>query len=373
MGIRSYICIKSQLQNNFWDGISNNKRAHSHLLTLKNIAYEIIHEGIPLDNFESDYMREPYFSWNPPICNTLMAICEGDIDDQYELDENNMTTQLDNDDDSFDEANSQAGGVTNTPVEEVLQVDGDSHNVNITEHIRGNNPCFVATNYNYKGSAGVDPEVPKVVSPMNILILDQFTNNYQIFAQKLVNTEVDLVIRALLLKNNKVIYNYSFNIFNTDNVHNATIAVANEMCNLYLAIAIKGDTLICSLGAGHNGVRVSITRNFHISNLIATLNKIKDKTGLYTIVTALNCDWLEYVGGNTINKNFVIVPNKKTIIPTIDTHLNKLWCSEWSGLKGHSQTKYWFTMPDPFLAAKLMNMSRENLGKCIKKNSGHGW
>ena len=24
-------------------------------------------------------------------------------------------------------------------------------------------------------------------------------------------------------------------------------------------------------------------------------------------------------------------------------------------------------MPDPFLAAKLLNMSRENLGKCIKK------
>ena len=72
------------------------------------------------------------------------------------------------------------------------------------------------------------------------------------------------------------------------------------MCNRYLAIAIKGDTPICSIGAGHNGVRVSITRNVHIANLIATLNKIKEKTGLYTIVTALNCDWLVYAGGNTI-------------------------------------------------------------------------
>ena len=30
-------------------------------------------------------------------------------------------------------------------------------------------------------------------------------------------------------------------------------------------------------------------------------------------------------------------------------------------------------MPDPCLASKLMNMSRENLGKCIKLFSGHGW
>ena len=307
-------------------------------------------------------MREPSFSWNPPICNTLTAVCEGDIDDQYKIDENNMTTQFDIDDDSFDEATSQAGGITKTPVKEILQAEGDSHNVDITDHTRGTNPHFVATHYNYKGSAGVDPKIPKVVSPINKLILDQFTNNYQIFAQKLVDTDVGLVIRALLLKNNKAIYNYSFKIYNSDNVQNAMIAVANEMCNLYLAIAIKGDTLICSLGAGHNGVCISITRNVHISNLIATLHKIKDKTGLYTIVMALNCDWLEYVGGNTTNKNFVVVPNKKTI----NAHLNNLWCREWSGLKGHNKTKYWFTMPDPFLAAKLMNMSRENLGKCIQ-------
>ena len=187
----------------------------------------------------------------------------------------------------------------------------------------------------------------------------------------MVDTNIGLVIRALLFK--KKNYKYSFKILNTENVHNATIVVANKMCNLYLAIATKGDTLICSLGAGHNGVHVSITRNVHIANLIAALNKIKDKTGLYTIVTALNCDWLEYAGGNTTYKNLIIVPNKKTIIPTIEAHLKNIWCSEWSGLKCHSQTKYWLTMPDPYLAAKLMNMSRDNLGKCIKKNSGHGW
>ena len=50
------------------------------------------------------------------------------------------------------------------------------------------------------GSARVVPEVPKVVYPITKLTLDQFTNNYQIFAQKLVDTDIGLVIRALLLK-----------------------------------------------------------------------------------------------------------------------------------------------------------------------------
>ena len=62
VGIRSYIRIKNQFQNNFWDGIPNNKRANSHLATLKSITYNIIHEGIPLDNFESNFLKEPSFS-----------------------------------------------------------------------------------------------------------------------------------------------------------------------------------------------------------------------------------------------------------------------------------------------------------------------
>ena len=125
VGIISYIRIKDKFQNNFWDGISNNKRAHSHLLTLKIITHDIIHEGNPLNNFESYYMREPSFSWNPPICNTLMAVCKGDIDNQYNFDKNDIVTQHDS---------SDAGDVTMNPVEEVLQADGDSHNVDITDH-----------------------------------------------------------------------------------------------------------------------------------------------------------------------------------------------------------------------------------------------
>ena len=101
----------------------------------------------------------------------------------------------------------------------------------------------------------------------------------------------------------------------------------------------------------------------HISRFIATLNKIKDATGLYIIVEASNYDWLEYASGNTTYENIFGVPNKITINPTINSHLNDIWHNEWSKLKGHGQTKYWFTMPDPYLASKLMNLSREYLGK----------
>ena len=145
------------------------------------------------------------------------------------------------------------------------------------------------------------------------------------------------------------------------------------MCDLFLGRALKCDTLVCALGAGHNSVHTSITRNLHTANFISTLNRIKDVTGLYIIVTASNYDWLEYAGGNTIHKNFFVVPNKKTINLTINSHLEGIWCDEWSGLKGHNQTKYWLTKPDPFLASKLMNLSREYLGKCIQFFTGHGW
>ena len=102
-------------------------------------------------------------------------------------------------------------------------------------------------------------------------------------------------------------------IIGTDNVQNATIAAANKVYNQYLVCAPKGETLIYSLGAGHNCAHVSITRNMHFANFIATLNKVKDKTGLYIIVTALNCDWLEYAGGNTAYENLIVVPKKITL------------------------------------------------------------
>ena len=71
--------------------------------------------------------------------------------------------------------------------------------------------------------------------------------------------ETDLVIRAILLKNNEVIFNFSFKIQGTDNVHDATIAAANKVCNLFLGFALKGDTIVCSLGAGYNSAHTYIT------------------------------------------------------------------------------------------------------------------
>ena len=163
--------------------------------------------------------------------------------------------------------------------------------------------------------------VPTGISKITKLTQDMFENNYKLFIQKLADVESDLVIRAILLKNNKSIYNYSFKIQGTDTVQNTTIAAANKVCNLYLGHACKGDTLVCSLGAGHNGVHASITRNMHISNLIMTFNIIKDVTGLYIIVTASNYDWLEYAGANTTYENLYVVPNKKNINPTINSYL----------------------------------------------------
>ena len=107
VGIKSYIRIKNLFQNNFWDGIPNNKRVHSHLATLKQITHKIIHEGIPLDDFESNYLREPSFSWNPPIHNTLTAVGKNDTDDQHD----------------FDDSLEDAGSVTMNPVDESIQVD----------------------------------------------------------------------------------------------------------------------------------------------------------------------------------------------------------------------------------------------------------
>ena len=243
---------------------------------------------------------------------TLTAVCEDDIDGEYFKDKHVTLTQNDDDDDNLDKVNSQVVVVTNIPDGEVPQAvvgsngvdkhikhDMYRHDENIRSNDLGSNPRFMGIHHDNNGSVGAVPEFPNIVSPINELILKQFTNNYYLFAKKQTDNEVGLVIRALLLNNNEVIYNYSFNIINIDIAHNAMIAIANVMCNLYLAIATKGDTLTCSLGAGHNGVRASITRNVHISNFIATLNKIKVKTSLY--------------GGNTINENLVVAPNKKTL------------------------------------------------------------
>ena len=215
--------------------------------------------------------------------------------------------------------------------------------------------------------------VPTEISKLTELTLDQFKNKFRLFAQKLVNVDSELVIRVILLKNNVVFYYYTFKIFGTDNVHDAIIVSTCKVCALFLDHATKGDTLLCSLGAGHKSVCTYIIRNVHVHNLISTLHSIKDKTGLYIIIEGSKYDWLEYASGDTIHEDLFVTPNKKVINPTINSYLENQWFKNWENIKGHNQTKYWFSLPDPYLTSKLLNMSRENLGKYIKFFTGHGW
>ena len=87
VAIKTYIRIKDQFQNYFWDGVPLDSRANSHLRKIKSITTEIKHEGQPLADFISDYIKDPYFNWNPPARNALVAMCSNDIDDQYKIDD----------------------------------------------------------------------------------------------------------------------------------------------------------------------------------------------------------------------------------------------------------------------------------------------
>ena len=79
VGIKTYIRCKEQFQNNQWDGIADNRSANSHLKTIKAKCSQIFHEGTPLDEFVSNFMKELHYSWNPPIRPTLTAVGIYDI------------------------------------------------------------------------------------------------------------------------------------------------------------------------------------------------------------------------------------------------------------------------------------------------------
>ena len=113
VGIKTYIRCKKLFQNNHWDGIADNRTANSHLKTLKSKSNQISHEGTPLDEFESNFMREPHYSWNPPIRHTLTA-----VDD--------ITDTTNDNDESFEAADSEAGGLTTNQRTEFCPVHGDS-------------------------------------------------------------------------------------------------------------------------------------------------------------------------------------------------------------------------------------------------------
>ena len=60
------------------------------------------------------------------------------------------------------------------------------------------------------------------------------------------------------MKNNTIFFNHTYKIIGTSNVSIATIASADQVCNHYLVHADKGDSFICALGDGHNGVQYYI-------------------------------------------------------------------------------------------------------------------
>ena len=89
------------------------------------------------------------------------------------------------------------------------------------------------------------------------------------------------------MKNNEIIFNYTYKINGTNNVAIATIVSADQVYNYYLLHAMKGDSFLCSSEDGHHGVFGSIIRNAHLANFIKTYQEL------------------------------FIAPDKKTIIPTI--------------------------------------------------------
>ena len=214
---------------------------------------------------------------------------------------------------------------------------------------------------------------PKGLAKITELTLELFVNNYNLYAQKINHPEEGLFIRVILMKNNIIFFNNTYKISGTSNVAIATIASADQVCNQYLVHADKGDSFICALGDGHHGVRNYIIRNEHLANFIITLNAIKVKIGLYTIVAGLKSDWLQYASHNTTYQELSLAPDKKSIIPTIESFLNDKWYKSWDDLAGHAQTKYWLPRPDSYLAIKLLQMSRKHLGFNFQFFSGHGW
>ena len=184
MGIKSYIWFKNLFQNNFWDGIPNNRMMHSHLKTLKHNSNQIIHEGTPLDNFVNNFLREPSFTWNPPIWSTLTSVGKNDIDDQFKFDDYDNMTQND-EDNSFREADPDVGSVARNHVDEIISVNGGSPGHGNAESNRSYNLTALPEDEIIQG--GVIPQsrmIPTGVSKITELTIDLFKNNDKLCCSK---------------------------------------------------------------------------------------------------------------------------------------------------------------------------------------------
>ena len=333
-------------------------------------------------------MMDPHYCWNPPIRTTLTAVGLNDTDDyQINIDDND---NYDDDQDNPILTGIDAESRSTSNRMEVRPLRGDPFSpVSSCEVLATNNTTLpgvvvcqgnVAPQHlNLPGAevcqGNVVPQhlIPSRISKSTQLTLDQFDNNYRLFAQKLKNDDSNLIIRVILLKNNLMFLNYTINILGSSNVLEAILASTHKMCSTLLEHISKGDTLLCSLEAGYICVRNSIIRNKHVYNLVSILNQIKNKTGLYILMEGSKYDWLEYASNDTIHVDLFVTPKKDVINLTIHAYLADLWVTKWENIKGHAQTKFWCIGPDPMLAAKLLNMSREHLGWCIQFFTGHGW
>ena len=224
-------------------------------------------------------MKEPYYSWNPPIRPTLTAVGKNDIDDY-----------LHNFDDDTDDYNhdsptpvgNDADGQSASNRMEVCPLHGDPIGPLSNGRELASNLATLPGAEVCQGEVVSQHLIPSRISKITQLTLDQFDNNYRLFAQNLMNDDSDLTIRVILLKINTMFLNYTFKIIGSSNIQEAILASTYKVCTIFLDHTVRGDTLLCSLGAGHTCVRNSIIRNTHVYNLVSILNQIKNKTALYS-------------------------------------------------------------------------------------------
>ena len=144
--IKTFMRIKDQFQNNFWDGRPLDNRAKSHLRKLKQIISQISHEGQPLDLFTSDYRKVPFYNWNPPACDTLVAMCKNDIDDQVKIDDFALVEAITQND--IDRNQAPADGYVGVP-DNGQSLDNDVTLVPVDGYIEVQSDRHVQTNYNF--------------------------------------------------------------------------------------------------------------------------------------------------------------------------------------------------------------------------------
>ena len=173
----------------------------------------------PLDDFVSDYRREPFYNWNPSTRNTLVAVCKTDIDDQNEI---NDQFDVDENNPDVDPQEQQHNVVALLPAKWHFQEPGDGHqhdnditmqsvegnfqvHGNVQQHdknasvhaseghlqLYGNTPhntvdaALVPAGGHFQVQCSISQQsIPQGISKITELTLDLFDNNYHLFAKK---------------------------------------------------------------------------------------------------------------------------------------------------------------------------------------------